>query len=268
MVRPAHSPLPIGTLLWIGDHTSAEFREAFEYCQRTAAQIAIRADLAEALRRPASDVKCMVVAQSTREILPTDALTALDELYPRISRLNLLGSLCEGFCRRGDPFFSNQRYYWHCWNQVLPEKLQDCGAPDERDSQRGRSVAVIAAHFNAAEPLLELADSAQVTSVWSRQPDRFAIRNIDEVWWDDSVARPVSSSVWKQRISGICSKMRTPRHTWITATPRIDQQRQARLGGVGVIVSKPYRIDCLLEMLDVTTESVPTDSGLSRRHVA
>lgn len=254
-VRSLSPNAELGTLLWIGDPTIPEFRDSFEYCVSRVAQFALRTDLDEALRRPAAGVRCILLSRATRRPIEQCLLDRLSELYPRASILNLMGTLCEGMCISEDHTPGANRLYWHRWNQVLPQWLAPCGVAQAQPTKRSSSVAVLAATFAGGEPLLDLAESAGATAVWCQGPDTLRVRNVDAVWWDDSLASPTSSRRWCERIAAFGASGRRSQHAWIANSPRYDQQRQATQGGIDIVISKPHRIEGLLHMLaggDVT----------------
>lgn len=247
LVTKSAADTNVGTLLWIGPRDGDEFATPHRFCEATASQIAWRADVDAALHRPASDVRCIVIAQNNRAVISSAALDCLAETYPDAARLNLLGSMCEGVCRYPVAFFGNDRHYWHRWNQVLPEFVRSCGIVETSD-HGATSVLILAARFTDAETLLDLAESTGATAVWSRTIDSIRVRNVDAVWWDDSLAPSVSAEAWTSRTRSIGG--RATRHAWIASGIRADQWNAAVDGGVETIVSKPYRIEPLVDMLD------------------
>jgi hypothetical protein len=264
-VADANSLAALGTLMWIGDSTSPEFSDAYQHCLAQVAQLAMRRNFDDALCRPATAVRCILVTQSTRQQLDRRCLEKLRETYPDASFLNLQGTLCEGMRGLTEPVFGPNRHYWHRWNQILPEWLGSCGVASDCSQQLSqlgcRSVAVLTSTFVAGESLMDLAESAGATAVWCRRPDTHRVRNVDAVWWDDSVAGPTSSLGWRERIAAFASEGRSPQHAWIVNAPRLDEKREATRGGIDVVVSKPHRINCLVEML--ANRSGATDSGFA-----
>ncbi len=239
----------LGTLVWIGDQLRPEFREAFQYCVSNVAQLAIRHDLDESLARPAAGVRRIVMERSTRALADERKMDRLQQMYPQASILHLLGTLCEGMRVPWQQASDAKLIAWHRWNQVLPEWLAPCGAVQESPSDCGHSVAILASTVSAGAPLMDLAESAGVTAVWCRNPDTLRVRNVDTVWWDDSVAQPTTSRRWRDRMSVFGGVNRRVKHAWIVSSPRYDQHSAAKKGGVDVVVSKPHRIECLLTML-------------------
>ncbi|MFK8114688.1 MAG: hypothetical protein AB8B91_20975 [Rubripirellula sp.] len=235
------------TLLWIGERTSPEFAKAYAYCESNAAQVAFRSNLKDAVLRPAMGVSNVLVTQSTRRSLDAFALMTVAEKYRDAATLKLQGSFCEGMRTSLEPAF-DAVHYWHQWNQVLPPWLG--GKEDEPESGAPlvRSVAVVAQNFDSGDALLDLADTTGVTTLWCPGGNAGQVRNVDVVWWDDSVATPVSSRGWEQRISKF-NAGQNAQHVWIASAPRVDQQLQATRGGIVSVISKPLRIECLLSSL-------------------
>lgn len=254
----------LGTLLWIGDSTSPDFHDAFEFCVSSVAQLAMRRDLNEAIHRPAASVRHILIAQTTRQPGDQRSLNRLATLYPTASFLHLLGTLCEGMRTPAGSVLEANRHYWHRWNQVLPQWLEVRSASPESAKQK-RCVAVVTSSYAAGESLMDLAESAGATAVWCRGADTHRVRNVDVVWWDDSVAGPVSSSQWRERIATFANAGHRPKHAWIVHSPRFEQRREAINGGVDVVVSKPHLIDCLLDMLEKPDVTSATQSRPIRR---
>ena len=241
----------LGTLVWIGDQDEPEFQEAFQYCVSRVAQVALRSNLQDAICRPAACVRYVLLARTTRRPIDERLMNRLVALYPQASVISLLGTLCEGMRLADDcPVARDEsRLYWHRWNQILPQWLGGCSGEEDPAADHRGSVAVLASTFREGEPLLELAQSAGSTAVWCRGADAWRVRNVDLVWWDDSVAPPTSSRHWRRRLEAFGDGQRQTRHAWIANSPRYHQQRQAIDGGIELIVSKPNRVGCLLAML-------------------
>lgn len=258
----SESTAGLGTLMWIGESSSPEFEDAYQHCLASTSQLALRRNFDDALCRPAAAVTRILVAQSTRHPLDRRCLELLRDAYPEASFLNLQGTLCEGMRPMQESLFGPNHHYWHRWNQVLPQWLErgdramdHAQAPSDLGCQ---SVAVLTSSFSAGEALMDLAESAGATAVWCRSPDKHRVRNIDAVWWDDSVASPTSQEGWSERIAAFGFSSQTARHAWIVNAPRLNEHREAIRGGVELVVSKPHRIDCLVAML---TQQASKKSG-------
>lgn len=244
-----------GTLMWIGDRSTAEFRAAYSFCESNAAQLAYRTDLHHALCRPASSVRCILVAQATRAAYNASQLDELSAKYTDALWINLQSSLCEGARTPAHFLFDGNQHYWHRWNQVLPNWLAPCGAQPIPRDRPSHSVAIVASNRSAGDALMELAESAGVTTVWCGDGNITGVKNVDAVWWDDSVAKPTSSRIWSQRIEAFQSTSRQTQHAWIANSPRLHQTKAATEGGVDFVVSKPYRIEVLLESLESKSQN-------------
>lgn len=272
-----------GTLLWIGDRTSPSFARPFEFCEQTAAQIAHRTSLSEAVGRPASEVRWIVVSRLTLAPMNSQALQSLARQHPTARRINLLGPACAGGCRAAShrevessdeaAFFGPDRHYWHRWNQVLPGfldrddakpshwQLPNAAESDEPSiaSSGATSLVVMAARFGAARPLVDLAASTGATVAWSPGPGPTSIRNVDVVWWDDSIATPAATDHWKKRLSELSTITRPhqtgphqtgpPIQAWITNSARYEDHQRAREAGIDMVITKPLRIAPLVHML-------------------
>ena len=264
-----------GTLIWVGDRNLDEFFEAFRFCENRVAQIAVRRDLWDAVRRPASSVRRVIVTRDSRRPLDDDAFRELRRAYPSACFLELMGPLCaDGIAKAvpGQPF----RIHWHQANQVLPRWLPAAAGdgearwagrgpgdvrPDRGGSRRddggsvATSVAVVSAVAANAEPLMDLAASVGKVAIWCRQPDSFRLRNVDVVWWDDSATGRMGGDEWHRRMGAMRSGNRsgTQRHAWLVTAPHIEHCRTAYDAGVELILTKPARVEPLLEMLTSRT---------------
>jgi len=237
----------VGTLMWVGDTSVAEFQGAVEYCLTHISQLAFRRDESEAIARPASDVCWIIYAKSNRGRVDFGRLS---DRYPQAKSITLLGPLCQGVRSS----VAIESHDWQHWNEVLP-----CWFGLERPSPpRCQSVAVVASTLSSAEPLLELAESAGATAVWCRHPSGQSVRNFDAVWWDDSIADPVSRQAWQQRIDSFARFDRRVQHAWITHSTRMEDHREATTGGIDLLANKPHGIYNLLMMLEQSPAVGPT----------
>lgn len=257
-----------GTLLWIGDPSIPELRDAYQYCVRHAPQIALRPNAIEAARRPAGEVRWVVVARASRLEDHRELFQSLERQYSHAEWIDLLGPLCEGL--RASSIEATTRVAWHRWDQVIPGWLgSDPGAePDSLAASRSlhgaKSLAVLTSSYAAAQTYLDLAASAGVAAVWCNAGNTNRVRNLEAVWWDESVAPPSSAEQWRERVTQfggtqfagtqlggtqLGGTQCLPRHAWITHSTRLDHREAAREGGVAIVISKLCRIDSLLSML-------------------
>jgi hypothetical protein len=237
-----------GTLLWIGDPSPPELQPAYQHCVQHAAQIALRDDALEAFSRPAADVQWIVVARGNRAPLSKTAFQSLALRYPNACSIDLLGPLCEGV--RASSHSNSTRVAWHRWDQIVPHWFMNPSREGAPAPQVVSSVAVIAASFATAQTYLDLAASTGVAAVWCQSPDAMRVRNVDAVWWDDSVAQATDAQVWRERLRQFDSATKSICHVWITHTAWLDQQRLAMQGGIDTVITKPYRIDALVGTLN------------------
>ena len=258
----------LGTLLWIGDESDSEFKAAYEHCIAHSPQVALRSSMAEVFRRPAAAVHGIVIAQSQRTLISSELLGQLRRCYPHAEILSLMGSCCEGMHAKVlDPALSRtERLYSHQWTQVLPGWLQNCGGFELPAAGRCRSVAVVSATPAIGDALMDLAESTGATTIWCRDVSRWQVRRVDAIWWDDSVAYATTAAEWRKRTDRFSSGEWKPNHAWIANAPRHRQLIAASAGGVSLVVSKPFRIDALLAMLD--TGQGNSDTSYSNLRVA
>ena len=254
-----------GTLMWVGADAGFEFLEAQRYCIAHAPQIAMRASVMEGLERPAAEVRAIVITQTQRIAVSRSQIRDLREAYPKAKILCLMGACCEGmYAKILDPVFSKtERVYCHQWAQVLPEWLRCCGAIVASENMNFRSVAVVSATPAIGSALMDLAESAGAVTLWCRDVCRWQMRQVDAVWWDDSVARATTSDQWKERLEKCATADRSPVHAWIANAPRCSQVKAAAAGGISLTLSKPHRIEPLLSLLGTCRpEQAKSTAGL------
>jgi hypothetical protein len=240
----AMSAIELGTLMWIGAR-DREFAEPYQFCLANSAQVALRDNCQQALDRRAAGVRGIVVARNNRGGVSAQALTQLQHRYAAAQVVHLMGALSLGM-RSGAELPALQRLPWYRWNEVLTDWLTNWGSAELPPSPTCRSVAVVAANFEAAEPLLGLADSAGATTAWVAAGDCLRARNFDAVWWDDSVATPTTLEPWRDRIRAFGN---ATTHVWIAGNIQRTEQDFARRAGIDHIFVKPYSIDGLLQTL-------------------
>ncbi|TWU47450.1 hypothetical protein Poly51_52500 [Rubripirellula tenax] len=236
-----------GTVLWIGERQAIDFQAAYQFCENRSSQLAWRADMPSAIERPAQNVSLTVFAQHTRQPPATELLEQLLAIYPDSTRVNLLGVLCEAITRTPMIGFDGSRHPWHRWNQVLTDLLDKSNDPSDI-----RSVLIMSADVSAAQTLLDLADEGGATAVWSRTMDPPGIRNVDAVWWDDSIAGPATAQRWADRAAKVSSAKGHLKQAWLVNSPRPRDLKHAQQGGVDMVLSKPHRIEPLLRMIEAS----------------
>ncbi len=250
-----------GTLMWVGARDTTELRPIFQFCQEHVSQIAVRRDLPDARRRGADHVRCILLARHDRSPVDDAMLDKLTAQHPYANTVELLGPLCTGqapctgqaLCQGTPPTKAPiTRIAWHRWNQSIPGMLASCGVAETNSLPVAHSVAVVAATMSDADPLMDVAVSNGAAAVWCRRPNAQLARNVDAVWWDDSVATPTSQTQWHHRIkSAFRNAAAAPTHVWMTNQPQADQIAAAERGGVHVVLSKPLEIKSLLATMGV-----------------
>ena len=237
-----------GTLIWIGDRETTEFREAYRFCEDNVPQLALRRDLTDAVARPAGLVDRIVLARGWRHPITSTEVNALIATYPQASGLQLRGPLCEG--DRHDHAWAGERCGWQEWNQVLPGWLRGPMVTEVNDGDRTTtSVAVVAATLASADPLMDVIVGEGATAIWCPRPDAMRVRGVHAVWWDDSIAGPATACEWQQRLAGSGAAPDRCQHVWLVNGPRRAACTSARQGGVSLVLGKPFRIACLAETL-------------------
>ena len=237
-----------GTLLWIGDRSLPEFRDAYEVGESLASQVAYRADLLSSLDRPASDVGLIVHASNTRDDLDIGLWKQMECHYTEASRLRLRGPLNAGLRSAKELNFEGT----HDWHEASEAVRSRFAIASDTVSTDPPVVAVIAARYSIAEPLLDLAARCGAVSIWRREPGCVDVRGVNVVWWDDSFAGPTDKLGWRERMASMGGS--TMQHAWLTQRPHWLQTEQAKQAGVDLVLGKPYAVDPLIEML--STEAV------------
>ena len=253
------SPNAAGTLMWIGQRDHIEFKNIFRQCESQVPQLALRRDLSDAILRPASHVAGIIVTRQSRKSPRIDLLNMLVESYPDASLVQLLGSMCQGERPRQHEPFGSQILYWHQADQFLPQYLSHCAITARSTRLTAKSVAVVTQSAQIAEPLMDLASSVGAAAFWCRQPNPRVARNLDAVWWDDSAVNGGNCESWKRRLATInpvnISESKSgqspnkPTHVWLTNYPRTQLANAAYSAGVDYVISKPAKIDALLQTI-------------------
>ena len=235
----------VQTVLWVGPRQHAEFCDALGQCESRAAQIALRSSIDNALRRPATDVDLIVVAKNDRSPESNDQITQLCKLVDCQNVILLCGSLMR-------PYKANsvlQPLSWHQWNQRFPANSSSNIGP------KNPSVAIVSSNYATADALMGIACDGGATAVWLRRYPTSTARNLDVVWWDDSVALTNS---WEKRIRSFQrTDHRSVRHVWITGGIQFHERESAIASGVDLVISKPFNITALESSLNL---SLPTET--------
>ena len=247
-----HVEPEIGTLMWIGDRLSPEAMDVYRYCEANAPQLAYRTCMEDAIARPGTNVSQIIINRSDRRPTFENQLYQLASVYPKAILIEMFGPMWEGHVYKREIHLQTQQFYWHRWNQILPP-LFGCLFRDQPAAAAklpSQSVAIIAANFAEADPLMDLATSVGAVSVWCRSPKLITARNCSVVWWDDSAASAASEMIWRERIEAVeknsCVR---PQHVWLATAPRVQQYFRARAAGIDVVFSKPHRIEALVSTL-------------------
>ncbi|TWU37799.1 hypothetical protein Q31b_45880 [Novipirellula aureliae] len=253
------------TLLWIGPRDAKELHEAYDFCERSASQIAYRHSIADAIQRPAMSVDRILFARINRAPFDWRFANTVLSKTDDIRAACLIGSLCDGVPHNERFAISesnrlrlasssadvNQKLLLiksHAWNQSLPAWLDGTDVSQPIIATTKKTVAVIAATFAAAEPILDLISDLGHSVVWIRSPESVRVRNIDQVIWDDSLASPATFQTWRHRTESVATQKNT-KHAWIASSPRIDQSDSARRAGVDLVLSKPFSCRALSQWL-------------------
>ncbi|MGV3483780.1 MAG: hypothetical protein ACO1RT_05135 [Planctomycetaceae bacterium] len=234
-----HEP---GTLVWVGDHSRPEFADAFRFCRDHVAQIATRRSPRELLNRPAGFVRRLLFSRADRRPLPPALFTALTARYRDSQWLALCSALCDGESRTGEPWPGVRQVRFSRWNEVLPTWLEPCGHVCPPTPSLG-ALLVISDRYETAEPYLDMAASTGHTVFWNRHFNRRAVRNVQTVLWDDSLAPPAAADRWRQRLGGPADA--SLRHVWLVTQPQAAEIKAAISGGISQVLTKPIALGAL-----------------------
>lgn len=235
------------TVLWIGDRESDELRCAYQVAEMCASQLAYRPSLGSAIDRSASDVDLIIVATRDRSRLNAEHLDELNRRHPSAIRYLLRGPLCRGVRLAGDDFFGGRRCDWVDGAATLRNLIGE----RPRSSSDRKVVAVMASHYTAAQPLLDVAENANCGAVWCRCEGLFALRGVTHAWWDDSLAVPTDAEGWRKRMAamGATPTNHSIHHTWVTNRVHWMQIQQAQQAGIGSVLTKPFSLEMLLQSI-------------------
>ncbi len=230
-----------GTLVWVGNHSHPEFTDAFRFCCRHTAQMAIRRSPRELIERPAGMVKRILFARLDRRPLPLTMQSGIRDRYADAQWLALNSTLCDGEPRTGSPWPNSRQARFSRWHEVLPNWLEPCGNSPPVEQSAGATL-VICDRYELAEPYLEFAASLDCPVVWQRGFNAATCRQFSHVIWDDSVATPTTPEVWRQRL-GTAANVK---HSWLAIQPQVTEIAAAVAGGVGQVLTKPVSLPSLL----------------------
>jgi hypothetical protein len=250
---------PPGTLLWIGPTRHPEFVEAFRFCRDRAGQIAVRANLRAASRRPAGHVQRVIFALPDRSVPPADlwAEFLTTQVTAGCEVLALGGSLCDGRGRSGEPWPGGPMLRFSRWEEFLPRWLAPCGVRPRAVASPRRGLLVLCDRFETAEPWLAAAQRQDIAVAWHRRFIPVLHAGFDLILWDDSVAPPASADAWTRRRSAEDSPRLafSRQDVWLSLQPTSDDIRQALSGGIARVLTKPVAIDAVFGQDDLVNGS-------------
>ncbi|MEM0926201.1 MAG: hypothetical protein AAGJ83_09225 [Planctomycetota bacterium] len=233
-----------GTLLWVGDRDAAEFRDAYDFCEAVVAQLAFRPNMTDAIRRPASAVRTLMLCLEHDTPLHREAFNALCERYPESKPLLLTGPLCAGSRPTPSQLYGCDAIRWDAWESELPAYLRRCGWANQ-PRPRSSSIGIVASQAENAKALMVLASTGSIPVVWCR-PDQLArVQNIEEYWWDDSATE---GSSWEELLSRVSDARAA--HVWVTGQLTPERRQNALDAGVEAVIAKPHEFPRLLKRLD------------------
>ncbi len=267
-----------GTLVWIGPTRGTTVEQAFEYCVDHAAQVAVRKSLEHWLQTPAERVRWLVVVKPSRNPAP-QALIKWMEQSQSVRSACLVGPECEGELRTGSPWPYFENIAWHRWNQTLPSWFQsDTRNPQDHsvhdiqnavNSKRRLTIGIVATRRENIDALMDSLATRLHTPLWIPSIENPTVHNLDAFIWDDSAMSCATDHEWSTRLQLAQRIMRPepnharPRanwieHVWMPSFPRPHEWENARRGGVGAMISKPFTSCALNDWLNAIDINQPT----------
>ncbi|MEO1614405.1 MAG: hypothetical protein AAFV88_01060 [Planctomycetota bacterium] len=242
-----------GTLLWIGDRDHEAFFDAYDFCDTAVSQLAYRKSMTDAIRRPASSVRTIVLCLEHDTPLHRAAFQSICELHPECKPLLLTGPLCAGSRPSPAEQYGCNAIRWDRWESELPAYLRRCGWANQ-PQPAAHSILVVASDAENARALLSIASSGKGPAVWCRPEQVGMVQQMDEIWWDDSATKGVSLgdvlSSWKSS-SG--------RHVWVAGDLSPTTKAAALQAGMEAVIAKPAEY---WRLLDRVCER--SDTGIRR----
>lgn len=236
-----------GTLLWIGTTSHREIKATFKYCSQTAAQLAVRRSVAEAVRRPAGFVQRILFARPTRHVPKSAIIGRLVAIYPHADSIAICGQLCDGEGRTGTAWPLGDRLRFSRWSERLPQWLAPCGSAAKIAAapEKIGNLLILADRFETAEPLLVWADAVGLAAAWHRRFVPALHSRYETILWDDSSAPATSATQWKKRLPDSAPHGKLKKHLWMALQPSIEEIERATRGGINQVLTKPVMIDAM-----------------------
>jgi hypothetical protein len=268
-------------VLFVGDHHRPEFSDAVNMLRRQT-KCVWSADTRSAMtsinHHPAPpDV--VVIGQARPGQYSAAEIDRLRRELPLARFLALLGSLCEGEARTGQPWPGVVRIYWHQWAPRFARELERLSAgicptwglpltatPDEMidfstaDARRSRTglLAIRARLAGTYDALAAACRATGYATVWLRDDLQVRVEGPVAVVWDDNHCDHPQAA----RIGAVAEAVRPAPVVVLLHFPRAGDRERALGAGAAAILSKPLLLDDLCWQLDRLTDSRPAAAGV------
>jgi hypothetical protein len=258
-------------VLLVGDGAHAEFTACVDWL-RDHTELTVIVSIPEVLSRLSDEPPCwdvVILAQSRPGQLTLKSVEQLTRTLPLTPFVALLGSCCEGETRSGKPWPGVMRLFWHQWLARVPGEMQGGDVPatwhlpkTSSDAERvdyalrsrpARSQGLIvictpdALFFQALDVACR---TVGYETTWLRDPTEDGPANGQAVLWHCTGAEDQTFS-----------QIREARKRWcrgplvaLCGFPRYDQVQRARACGAAAVVSLPFLLPDLWNILRSITE--------------
>jgi len=268
--------MPELTVLFVGDATRAEFRDA-----RASLDALARVVTAESLEDAAARVATgeslpdvIVVAQAYPGQYSAQGIDRLRRLVPLAPLLGLLGAWCEGETRTGKPWPAAIRVYWHQWPARARQELgwlrEGIGASwalpitaseEERilavseqpfGPGQGR-IGIVSPQFEMQDWLAAACRRRGFTTVWIGEPFASQAPAVAAAIFDATDGCGAES----ERLRRLVGAVRPARVIALMDFPRAEDRDRLLDAGATAVLSKPFLIEDLYETLDHASQEHP-----------
>jgi DNA-binding NarL/FixJ family response regulator len=258
------------SILWLGDASRDEFREA-RVCLDRFGSVTEAGSVDEAVALITSievTPALVVIAQSYPGQFSSESLDHLRRVAPLARLIGLLGSWCEGEVRTGHPWPATVRFYWHQWTAQCGRELEALLLGQESAwslpstaTDEERLLAVSPRPSSGHNGLIAVCAQAIEAREWlataCRRPGYSTVHTTPDtsIPAEGAVAgvfdMPATTESQMASLEHFCGDLGP--HIPVIALlnfPRIEDQRRALAAGAAAVLSKPLLIADLEWRLD------------------
>lgn len=259
-------------VLLIGDLYHHEFREAVGWLKKRA-NLSLSVTVDEAFERSEHRARCwhtVIFAQSRPGQFSAFDINRVTRSFPLAHCVALLGSLCEGESRSGNPWPGMARVYWHEFVARGPSELTASSPPRSWQLPRTASelerteVMLATTPVKTSGMLVVFSQNASLFDAISSACQKIGYST---TWcWNDRcrVFRGADAAVWDgtfqgridyQELSRITSALSPVPVVALLSFPRHDHWRKARENGARSMISAPFMLPDLWNVLQEVSSS-------------